>query len=319
MFMNIMDGTVRQRRAAARCRRYFGVPIGPVSGVVTAYLATLLWRCRVRRMRSTASAAATPARGDHGVHRGVGACGLATSLPELVAFRALQGARRRDRCVPVGHDDDHPGVPARRADHGQPGADRADAARPRARPGDRRRAGDGLSWRWIFYINLPVGVAAHRSVGSAVPPRRVRPPGPVPFDRPGFLLAAAGLPAGHVRAVDRLVHSGWGSAAVLAHRAARPGAARRSSSGSWNCDIAPSRCCDCGSYRRPAVPDHQPAAHRRRRRASWARCSSSRCCCERPRLLRDPLGPVHLHRGARRHDRRAADLPPVQAGRDRAA
>ena len=40
MFMNIMDGTV-VNVALPTLSRYFGVPIGSVSGVVTAYLVTL--------------------------------------------------------------------------------------------------------------------------------------------------------------------------------------------------------------------------------------------------------------------------------------
>ena len=91
MFMNIMDGTV-VNVALPMLSRYFAVPIGSVSGVVTAYLVTL--------------AVAMPASGWIGDRFGgrnvllaaitvftaaSALCGLATSLPELVAFRALQG------------------------------------------------------------------------------------------------------------------------------------------------------------------------------------------------------------------------------------
>ena len=91
MFMNIMDSTV-VNVALPTLSRSFGVPIGSVSGVVTAYLVTL--------------AVAMPASGWIGDRFGgrnvllaaitvftaaSALCGLATSLPELVAFRALQG------------------------------------------------------------------------------------------------------------------------------------------------------------------------------------------------------------------------------------
>lgn len=91
MFMNIMDGTV-VGVALPTLSRSFAVPIGSVSGVVTAYLVTL--------------AVAMPASGWLGDRFGgrnvllaaitiftaaSALCGLASSLPELVGFRALQG------------------------------------------------------------------------------------------------------------------------------------------------------------------------------------------------------------------------------------
>ena len=91
MFMNIMDGTV-VNVALPTLSRHFAVPIGSVSGVVTAYLVTL--------------AVAMPASGWVGDRFGgrnvllaaitvftaaSALCGVAQSLPELVAFRALQG------------------------------------------------------------------------------------------------------------------------------------------------------------------------------------------------------------------------------------
>src|ERR1700691_4560966 len=101
MFMNIMDGTV-VNVALPTLSRYVGAPIGSVSGVVTAYLVAL--------------AVAMPASGWVGDRFGgrnvlVGAiglftaaaalCGVAPSLPELVAFRALQGLGG-GMLVPVG-------------------------------------------------------------------------------------------------------------------------------------------------------------------------------------------------------------------------
>ena len=101
MFMNIMDSTV-VNVALPTLSRSFGVPLASVSGVVTAYLVTL--------------AVAMPASGWLGDRFGAKAvmiasvglftlasalCGLATSLPELIVFRALQGIGS-GMFVPVG-------------------------------------------------------------------------------------------------------------------------------------------------------------------------------------------------------------------------
>ena len=51
-----------------------------------------------------------------------------------------------------------------------------------------------LSWRWIFFVNLPIGAAGVMWSLRALP--RVRPARPAPLDRRGALLLAATLGAG---------------------------------------------------------------------------------------------------------------------------
>jgi EmrB/QacA subfamily drug resistance transporter len=70
----------------------------------------------------------------------------------------------------------------------------------------------GLSWRWIFFVNVPISVAAVAL--SLVVLAGGRPPARLRLDLPGmatFTVAAAALTFAMIRAGD----DGWGSATVL--------------------------------------------------------------------------------------------------------
>lgn len=213
IFMSIMDSTVIQV-AIPTLARDFSVPVTGVSGVVTSYLVTLAvimpacgWlgdRFGTKPVLLTALTVFTAASA---------LCGLATSLPELVAFRALQGLGG-GALVPVG---------MAMVYHAFPPAERIRATRlvmvpaliaPTVGPPLGGLLVDGASWRWIFYLNVPIGalvvafgIFALRA-GPVSPARRIR------FDLPGFLLAGTGFPL-LMYALSESATSGLSSARVL--------------------------------------------------------------------------------------------------------
>ena len=70
---------------------------------------------------------------------------------------------------------------------------------------------DALSWEWIFFVNVPVGVAAF--VAGAVPARRrAATPRVKQFDLPGAVLVTGGLSA-LVYAITQAGQDGWLAAA----------------------------------------------------------------------------------------------------------
>ena len=70
---------------------------------------------------------------------------------------------------------------------------------------------DGLGWRWVFYVNLPVGVAAFVVAGRVV--AESRDPAASRLDLPGLLLGSLGLGAVTLGLIES--NRGWGSPEIV--------------------------------------------------------------------------------------------------------
>jgi EmrB/QacA subfamily drug resistance transporter len=71
----------------------------------------------------------------------------------------------------------------------------------------------GLSWRWVFFINLPIGIALLAAASVYLVP--AAPAQRRPLDVPGALTATLGATA-LVYGISRATSEGWGSPAVVA-------------------------------------------------------------------------------------------------------
>ena len=192
MFMSIMDVTI-VNVALPRLGRQFGVPPAQVDVVVVAYLVSLAvfmpasgWlgdRFGTKRVLLTALVIFTAASA---------LCGAAQNLAQLGLFRILQGVGG-GMLAPVG---------LAMLFRVFPPAERVRAARilvvptalaPAIGPVLGGLLVTDLSWRWVFYVNLPIGIAG--LLFGLLFLREQRSGNADRFDLPGFLLSGAGLGA----------------------------------------------------------------------------------------------------------------------------
>jgi MFS family permease len=190
LFMSIMDVTI-VNVALPTIGREFHAPTTSVDVVVIAYLVSLAvfipasgWigdRFGGKRTLLTAIALFT---------LGSALCGIAGSLTQLVVFRVLQGVGG-GMLTPVGMAMLYRTFPP---------AERVrlasilmipTALAPAAGPVLGGLLVTNLSWRWVFYVNVPIGAAAFIFGWLFVVEQREARPGR--FDLPGFFLAGIGL------------------------------------------------------------------------------------------------------------------------------
>ena len=211
MFIDILDTTI-VNVALPDLGREFHATTASIEWIVLGYLLSLaLWipasgwfgdRLGTRRVFLFALAVFTTASA---------LCGQAHSLGELVGFRVLQGVGG-GMLVPVG---------TAMLFRAFPPIERAKASTvliiptvlaPALGPVLGGYLVTDVSWRWIFYVNLPVGIVAF-AIGFLFL-REDREGIAGRFDVPGFLLSGAGL-ALVLFALSQGPEKGWRSSEVM--------------------------------------------------------------------------------------------------------
>lgn len=211
MFMSIMDGTI-VNVALPTLGQQLHVSTAAIDSVVVSYLVSL--------------AVVIPASGWLGDRFGTkriflsalvlfslasALCGLAANLPMLVLFRVLQGAAG-GAMTPVGTAILYRTFPP---------SQRVQVSRiliiptviaPAAGPVLGGFLVDQLSWRWVFYVNVPIGIAA--CLFGLLYLYEHREPAAGRFDLPGFMLAGVGL-ALMMYALSEGASHGWTAPDIL--------------------------------------------------------------------------------------------------------
>jgi len=190
MFMSIMDTTI-VNVALPTIGRDFAVSATAIDGISIAFLVSLAvfipasgWlgdRLGGKRVLLTAIVVFTVASA---------LCGLASSLGELVAFRIVQGVGG-GMLAPVGMAMLFRAFPPEERIRASAILTVPTTLAPALGPVIGGLLVTDLSWRWVFYVNVPIGIAAFafgviflRESVQARPGR---------FDLAGFLLSGLGL------------------------------------------------------------------------------------------------------------------------------
>lgn len=212
LFMTIIDGTA-VNVALPTLASEFDVPSSQIEWVAVAYLLAL--------------AAVIPAAGWLGDRYGpkrmfvvaltlfVGAsvvCGLAQSLEQLVATRVLQGIGG-GLITPIGSAMLFRAFPLSERSTAAVGVLSVAVVAPAVGPVLGGVIVDNISWRWIFLINLPIGIVALAL--AALWLREDRTDVDDGFDVAGLVLSATGVST-LIYALSSGPENGWTAASTLA-------------------------------------------------------------------------------------------------------
>jgi EmrB/QacA subfamily drug resistance transporter len=137
--------------------------------------------------------------------------GLAWNIDSLIAFRVLQGVGG-GMMTPVGTAMLFRAFPPEERAKASAVLTVPIAIAPTIGPILGGWLVDSASWRWIFYINVPVGILALFFSFFVLREHTEEAPGRL--DLTGLLLSGGGLPLA-LYAVSRAPHAGWTSAEVL--------------------------------------------------------------------------------------------------------
>jgi EmrB/QacA subfamily drug resistance transporter len=211
MFMSIMDVTI-VNVALPTIGRDFKVTPTAVSGISIAFLVALAvfipasgWlgdRFGGKRILLAALVVFTGASA---------LCGLAQNLGELVGFRILQGVGG-GMLAPVGMAMLYRVFPPEERVRASAILTIPTTLAPALGPVLGGILVTDLTWRWVFYVNVPIGISAI-VFGALFLEHRVQDE-PGRFDLVGFLLSGAGLGLA-MYGVSEGPNLGWGSAQVL--------------------------------------------------------------------------------------------------------
>jgi EmrB/QacA subfamily drug resistance transporter len=211
MFMSIMDVTI-VNVALPTIGRDFGVASTAVDGISIAFLVSLAvfipasgWlgdRFGGRRTLLSAIVIFTTASA---------LCGIASNLGELVAFRVLQGIGG-GMLAPVGMAMLFRAFPPEERLRAASIVVGPTTLAPALGPVIGGLLVTEASWRWVFFVNVPIGVAALAFGVVFLADQPQDDPGT--FDLPGFLLSGLGLGAVMYGVSEGPITS-WGNADVL--------------------------------------------------------------------------------------------------------
>lgn len=211
MLLNSLDSTI-VNVALATLAREFKVPPDSIDTVVTAYLVSLAVFIPVSGWLGDRWGTKRTFLLALGLFTGASAlCGMAQSIDQIVLFRILQGAGG-GLLTPVGMAMLYRTFPP---------ADRVNVSRilmfatilgPALGPVIGGFLIEHASWRWIFYVNLPVGISA--TIFGLLFLREHREEGAGSFDLPGFLLAGIGFGT-FMYAIGRGPVAGWTDPQVI--------------------------------------------------------------------------------------------------------